>query len=331
MKEVNITKNEANQRLDKYLLKYFNKAPKSFVYKMLRKKRIKYNGAKAEGAEILCAGDTLQMYLSEETMAGFMEEKKLPFAERHFGIVYEDDDILVVSKPAGLLTHPEKDADRNTLIDQILYYLYEKGQYTPQADATFTPATCNRLDRNTSGLVIAGKTLHGVQAVSAAIREKHIEKYYIALVSGVIDAPGEIALYLSKDETRNQVRTSQTEKAGYQKACTRYRPLAHTADCTLLEMQLITGKTHQLRAHLAAIGHPIWGDRKYGDPQVNQSVRAKFAVSNQCLHASRVVWKEKDGLLSHLYGKTMTAPLPKQMQAICDCLFAKEGNHLKGM
>lgn len=324
MKEIKITQNEQNQRLDKYLMKYFNKAPKSFVYKMLRKKRIKRNGKKAEGGELLLEGDTLQLYLAEETMQDFMEQKEVPVAKRHFGIVYEDDDLLVVAKPAGLLTHPETATDRETLIDQILYYLYEKGQYTPDAQSTFTPAVCNRLDRNTSGIVIAGKTLRAVQAVNAAIKNKHLEKYYLTLVSGVIDQAGEIDLYLSKDESRNQVRTSTTEKAGYRKALTKYRPVANTADMTLLELQLITGKTHQIRAHLQAIGHPVLGDRKYGDAVANTALKGKFAISNQCLHAQRIVWKEKEGLLAYLYGKEMKAPLPKQMQAVCDTMFGEQ-------
>ena len=182
MKEIRITKNEENQRLDKFLLKYMNKASKGFLYKMLRKKRIKYNGGRAEGSELLKAGDTLQLYLAEETISSFMEEKTVAEAKRHFAIVYEDDDILVVSKPAGLLTHPEKSSDKDTLIDQILYYLYQKGQYLPEADSSFTPALCNRLDRNTSGIVIAGKTLKGVQAVNETIRSHKLDKYYLTLV-----------------------------------------------------------------------------------------------------------------------------------------------------
>ena len=172
MKEIKISEKEENQRLDKFLLKYFNKAPKSFVYKMLRKKRIKLNGAKAEGSEIITNGDVLSMYLSEETMDSFMEAKTVNKAQRHFGIVYEDDNILIVSKPAGLLTHPQSPQDKETLIDQILYYLHEKGEYSADKEASFTPAVCNRLDRNTGGIVIAGKNLQTVQAVNKAIAQR---------------------------------------------------------------------------------------------------------------------------------------------------------------
>lgn len=324
MKEIRITKNEENQRLDKFLLKYMNKASKGFLYKMLRKKRIKYNGGRAEGSELLKAGDTLQLYLAEETISSFMEEKTVAEAKRHFAIIYEDDDILVVSKPAGLLTHPEKSSDKDTLIDQILYYLYQKGQYLPEADSSFTPALCNRLDRNTSGIVIAGKTLKGVQAVNETIRSHKLDKYYLTLVAGEIREAGEITAYLTKDEEKNQVRISKREGSG-KKTMTKYRPLACAKGYTLLEIHLITGKTHQIRAHMQSIGHPVVGDRKYGSEHSNQKFREEYALSNQFLHAIRVEWKEKDGPLGYLYGKEMTAPLPKTLQEICDGLFGKDG------
>ena len=324
MKEIRITQNEENQRLDKFLLKYMNKASKGFLYKMLRKKRIKYNGGRAEGSELLKAGDTLQLYLAEETISSFMEEKTVAEAKRHFAIVYEDDDILVVNKPAGLLTHPEKSSDKDTLIDQILYYLYQKGQYLPEADSSFTPALCNRLDRNTSGIVIAGKTLKGVQAVNEAIRSHKLDKYYLTLVAGEIREAGEITAYLKKDEEKNQVRISKREGSG-KKTMTKYRPLACAKGYTLLEIHLITGKTHQIRAHMQSIGHPVVGDRKYGSEHSNQKFREEYALSNQFLHAIRVEWKEKDGPLGYLYGKEMTALLPKTLQEICDGLFGKNG------
>lgn len=323
MKEIRITKNEENQRLDKFLLKYMNKASKGFLYKMLRKKRIKYNSGRAEGSELLQAGDTLQLYLAEETIQSFMEEKTVAEAKRHFAIVYEDDDILVVSKPAGLLTHPEKSSDKDTLIDQILYYLYQKGQYLPEADSSFTPALCNRLDRNTSGIVIAGKTLKGVQAVNETIRSHKLDKYYLTLVAGEIREAGEITAYLTKDTEKNQVRISKREGSG-KKTVTKYRPLACAKGYTLLEIHLITGKTHQIRAHMQSMGHPVVGDRKYGSEHSNQKFREEYALSNQFLHAIRVEWKEKDGPLGYLYGKEMTAPLPKVLQEICDGLFGRD-------
>lgn len=320
MKEIKITEHDENQRLDKFLLKYMNKAPKGFLYKMLRKKRIKLNGGRAEGGETLRAGDTLQLYLAEETIAAFTSEKALAPAERHFGIVYEDADILVVSKPAGLLSHPEKSTDGDTLIDQILYYLHEKGQYAPGGQNGFVPALCNRLDRNTSGIVIAGKTLRGVQAANETIRGHGLEKYYLTLVAGEVKEAGEIAGFLEKDGERNRVRPAG---AGV-RAVTKYRPLRCEKGYTLLEALLVTGKPHQIRAHMQAIGHPVVGDRKYGEERVNRLFRETFALSNQFLHAGRIVWRRPEGALGYLAGKEMTAPLPKPLQAVHDGIFGRE-------
>ena len=312
LKEIKITKNEENQRLDKFLLKYMNQAPKSFIYKMLRKKRIKYNGKKAEGAELLVAGDALQLYLAEETLDGFMEEKTIVEAKRHFGITYEDDDILVVMKPAGLLTHSEKIGDKDTLIDQILYYLYEKGDYTPNRESSFTPAVCNRLDRNTSGLIIAGKTLKGVQGVNRIIAEGKLEKYYLTMVKGEMTKSQEAVAYLRKDSANNQVKLSKEEREGSKKVVTRFRPLATDKGYTLLEVQLVTGKSHQIRAHLQFLGYPVVGDRKYGMDTVNEKMRLSYGLFNQFLHAGRIVWGAIDGEFSYLSGKEMRGELPKR-------------------
>jgi len=312
LKEIKITKNEENQRLDKFLLKYMNQASKTFVYKMLRKKRIKYNGKKAEGSELLVDGDTLQLYLAEETLDSFMEEKTIVVAKRHFGIAYEDEDILVVMKPAGLLTHSEKPGDKDTLIDQILYYLFEKGDYTPNKESSFTPAVCNRLDRNTSGLIVAGKTLRGVQGVNHIIAEGKLEKYYLTMVKGEVKTAQEATAYLKKDSTNNQVKLSKVEHEGTKKVVTRFRPLATEKGYTLLEVQLLTGKSHQIRAHLQFLGYPVVGDRKYGLDTVNEKMRLAYGLFNQFLHAGRIVWGEIEGDLSYLSGKEMYGELPKQ-------------------
>lgn len=324
MKEIKITKNEENQRLDKFLLKYMNKASKAFIYKMLRKKRIKFNGKKAEGNELLQAGDSLLLYLSEETIASFMEVKVIAEAKRHFGIVYEDDDILAVAKPAGLLTHPEKSDDKDTLIDQVLFYLYEKGQYVPSPQSAFTPALCNRLDRNTSGIVLAGKTLKGVQGLNEAIRNKQVDKYYLTMVKGEVKNAGEISAFLSKDEGKNQVRISNEAGIDGKESITRYRPLAYNNGFTLVEIHLITGKTHQIRAHMQSIGHPVVGDRKYGDLKVNQQFRQDFALSNQFLHGAKLVFSDTRGSLAYLKGKTLVAPLPKVFQQIVEEIFGED-------
>ncbi len=327
MKEIKITTNEQNQRLDKYLLKYMNKANKSFVYKMLRKKRIKLCGKKAEGNEMLQAGDTIQLYLAEETMASFMEEKKISIAKRHFAIIFEDDDVLAVSKPAGLLVHPEKSTDTDTLIDQVLYYLHEKGQYEPSADATFTPALCNRLDRNTSGIVLVGKTLAGVQGLNEIIRLRQVDKYYVTVVQGKLEEAGEISAYLSKNQESNQVRISAEEGVSGVLTQTKYKPIAFAEEgYTLLELQLVTGKTHQIRAHMEYLGHPVVGDRKYGVARVNEEFRIAFGLSNQFLHGARLEFGKIEGSLSQLSGMVLEAPLPKVFAEITGELFGKSLN-----
>lgn len=322
MKQIDITQQEQNQRLDKFLLKYLNKAPKGFIYKMLRKKRIKYNGKKGEGNEILQKGDCLQLYLSEQTIESFMEQKVVYTARRDFSTIYEDSDLLVVNKPAGLIVHPQKSDDKNTLIDQILYYLYEKGEYTPAKDSTFTPAICNRLDRNTSGIIIAGKNLKAVQAVNTAIAQRKVNKYYVTLVKGNITQAEKVVHYLEKESEKNQVILYDNQKEKTRQIITEYKPIAYAENMTLLEISLITGRSHQIRAQMQKIGHCIAGDRKYGEQQWNVQFR-KFGLTNQFLHAYRVVWQQKEGALAHLVGKEWIAPLPETLQEICNFYFKK--------
>lgn len=324
MKEVNITGKEENQRLDKFLLKYFNNAPKSFVYKMLRKKRIKFNGKKAEGNEIIKNGDKLQMYIAPETMDSLMSEKEIVRAERHFGIVYEDDNILVVSKPAGLLSHPESSADKNTLIDQILYYLYEKGEYDMSKESSFTPAICNRLDRNTGGIVIAGKNLAAVQAVNKAIAQRKIKKYYITMVRGEFTQEKELFGYHVKDELTNTVKVLKKEAPGAKKIFTKVKPIAVKDNFSLLEIDLITGKSHQIRAHLKSMGYPVIGDRKYGEMRVNTRFKDKYGLNNQFLFAYKIAWHENEGVMAYLNGKEFTAVLPDYIENIKRDYFPQE-------
>ena len=316
MKEIKISQKEENQRLDKFLLKYFNKAPKSFLYKMICKKRINLNGAKAAGSEIITNGDILSLYLSEETMDSFMEAKEVSRAQRHFGIVYEDDNLLIVSKPAGLLTYPQSPQDKETLIDQILYYLYEKGEYSADKEASFTPAVCNRLDRNTGGIVIAGKNLQAVQAVNKAIAQKRIQKFYVTMVRGELNESKEFYGYHVKDEKTNTVKVLKKETPNASAIYTKVSPLKVKDGFSLLEVELITGKSHQIRAHLKAMGYSVVGDRKYGDERVNKRVREKFGLNNQFLYACRVVFNEKDGYISYLYGKEFSSKLPDNLEVV---------------
>ena len=312
MKEIIITAAQQGQRLDKFLGKYMNEAPKGFLYKMLRKKRIKYNGKKAEGNEILAAGDCLTLYLSEETIASFHHQKEAQMEAGDLAVIFENQDVLAVNKPAGLLSHPEKKADRDTLSDRLLAYLARTGAYDAKQGDGFVPALCNRLDRNTSGIVLAGKTLAGVQALNASIRSRSCKKEYFALVLGQVLQKGIISLKLEKDEKTNQVFSSQKGK----ETLTKYYPIKAGRDFTLLRIELVTGKTHQIRAHMKEMGHPLAGDPKYGVKAVNRNLAEQFGLNRQFLHAAQITFGEETGVLAPLRGKRLQAPLPRDLQRV---------------
>ena len=307
MKEIKITESEQGQRLDKYLMKLFNQAPKSFIYKMLRKKRIKFNGGKSEGADILKSGDIITLYLGDDTMNSFMSEKTVSVTRKRFDVIFEDENIIIMNKPVGLLSHPEKDSDNDTLIDEMLFYLKTKGEYEPSKTSTFTPALCNRLDRNTGGIVLGAKNLAATQALNEVIAEGGVDKYYLTMVKGIISSPTEFVGFLVKDGSKNKVTVLKREAEGAKKIITKVKPLAHSGNFTLLEVELVTGRSHQIRAHLKAMGYPVIGDRKYGDDRVNSYFKEKFALSNQFLFAYRVRFNVKKGILGYLDGKEFSA------------------------
>ncbi|MCD8150445.1 MAG: RluA family pseudouridine synthase [Clostridiales bacterium] len=299
MKEFTVSSREAGQRMDKYLFKVLNQAPGSFVYKMLRKKNITLNGKKASGKELLQAQDCVRIFLSDETFSKFStlnsvgkkHDNRNPeraAAKAGIAVVYEDDDILVIDKPAGLLSQKARAGD-DSANDRILMYLLESGQLTEEELRTFHPSICNRLDRNTSGLLLAGKTMRGLQDMAAQLKSRSVKKYYHALVWGEMTEPQHLSGYLVKDHRNNLVRvSSELSYAGESRIETAYRPLAHFGNATLLEIHLVTGKSHQIRAHLASVGHPILGDPKYGDPAGNRKLREKTGIKRQLLQACRV-------------------------------------------
>lgn len=308
MRELTISAAEQNQRLDKYLKKYMNKAPGSFIYKMLRKKNIKLNRVKAEGNEILNEGDKIQLFLADETIDGFREAvyvKKVPFPE----VVYEDAHILIVNKPAGLLTQKAEKADLS-LVDEILYYLEQTGKYDP-SDSTAKPSVCNRLDRNTSGLVLAGIDLAGLHFLSQALKQRTLKKEYLCIVCGCLRNPLHLKGYLKKDERANQVILLSAPADGAAPVETYFTPLSDNGELTLVKADLITGKTHQIRSHLASVGYPIIGDTKYGDEKANKMYRQKYGIKNQLLHARYVTFPKCEDLFNYLSGQTYAAPLPE--------------------
>lgn len=312
-----IFQEDAGQRLDKYLQKYLNLAPKSFLYKMLRKKNIVLNGKKAEGSEKLKNGDVIRLYLSEETLEKFHESRKADQYPRWPGleIVYEDRQLLLVNKPAGMLSQ-KADPKDVSLNEYLVGYLLESGQVTPESLAGFTPGVCNRLDRNTSGLVIGAKTLVAAQEMGRLLKERRAGKYYLALVKGRVTRKERIRGWLTKDETKNQARISREPLENGAPIETAYEPLAAKKDMTLLKVELITGKTHQIRSHLAGIGHPLAGDRKYGDAAFNRYFRENYGLNSQFLHSWQIEFPVMEPPLESVSQRTITAKPPKLFQKI---------------
>ncbi len=328
MQEIIIGKNEAGQRLDKFLAKYLREAPKSFLYKMLRKKNIVLNKKKAEGSEKLAEGDRVTFFLSAETIEKFAGiSKKDPVWEgkaastgkesRMPEIIYEDDHILLLNKPAGLLSQKARPEDISA-VEEITAYLLRTGAVTETELRTFHPGVCNRLDRNTSGLLAAGKSLAGLQQLSELFRDRTLRKYYRCLVKGQVKEEKHIKGWLVKDERINMVRILDTpEKGEAVRIETAYTPVSVQTDVTLLEVHLITGKTHQIRAHLASQGHPLIGDYKYGERSVNDSYRSAYGVTHQLLHAYRLEFPVLSGTLSYLSGRSFIAEPPALFEKVC--------------
>lgn len=318
MREIIIKENEAGQRFDKYLKKYLSEAPGSFLYKMLRKKNIVLNGQKASGSEKLKAGDCVKLFLSDETVDKFSRNAKKQesfTASKELPVIYEDEDILVLNKPAGMLSQ-KADRKEPSVVEYVTGYLLESGKLSEDDLRTFRPGVCNRLDRNTSGLIVAGKSLAGLQEMSALFKERTLKKYYLCIVKGCIRKSAHIRGYLKKDEAANQAVVVRTLKEAqqeedYRPIETEYAPIAFHPEITLLKVHLITGRTHQIRAHLSGQGHPVLGDYKYGDRAFNDRYKKKYQITSQMLHAYELVLPEDMGeRFSSLSGQRFFAEVP---------------------
>lgn len=312
MIEIEVNDKNENQRLDKLLLKYFNNSSKSFIYKMIRKKNIKYNNQKAIGNELVKSGDIIQVYLSDSTLQSLKKEQVIEKVEKTFDIIYEDENILICNKPAGLLTQRNTKTDHNTLIDQVIYYL---------SNCDYKPAICNRLDRNTSGIVLVGKNLNTIQILNKAIHDNKVKKLYKTIVLGNLTKPDIIKSYYNKDEIQNKAVIFDDHKEDSKPIITKYTPLKSNGKYTLLEIELVTGKSHQIRAHLSSISCPIIGDTKYGNQTINTFFKQRYNLNYQILHAYKFKFEAKGSKLDYLCDKTFEAPLPSIFKTIESDLF----------
>ncbi|MGI6030356.1 MAG: RluA family pseudouridine synthase [Eubacteriales bacterium] len=310
MRSITIGPNDQGQRLDKFLGKYLKNLPQSLLYKYIRLKRVKVNGKRSEIAYRLVLGDVVDLYINDEFFASPREEEAFLHVQPHFGVVYEDENLLVVDKKPGLIVHSDEGEQVNTLIAQIQSYLYQKGEYRPQEEHSFAPALCNRIDRNTGGMVLAAKNAETLRILNQKIKDGELDKYYQCVTIGghLPKRQDRLVGYHFKDARNNQCYIRPTPTKGCRTAITEYRVLEEKGPLSLLEVHLITGRTHQIRAHMASIGHPLLGDGKYGQGTVNR----EYGESWQLLYACRLTFAftSDAGILGYLQGKTLEIPGP---------------------
>lgn len=306
MKNYIIKANDANQRLDKFILKLAPGLPKSMMHKMIRKKDIRLNGKRTEPSAILKEGDTVNAFIHYN----FLGYPDLDFTSvpAEITVVYEDENILIADKPQGLLMHAGAEDVSDNLADRLLHYLYKKGEYSPENEQSFTPAFCNRIDRNTRGIVIAAKNFYSLQLINEKIRNQEITKKYICLVKGTLkEKSATLTGYHTKDGEKNMVKIHPNPVANGKLVETRYTVLKEYDNISLLEVELITGKSHQIREHLSGIGHPLVGDRKYGD------LSGKASYQQLISYYLSFDFTSDSGQLEYLKGKVFTLGKPEEL------------------
>ena len=305
MRTLIINRNDAGQRLDKFLSKAVKAMPKSLMYKGIRTKKIKVNRKRAEIGYILEEGDTVELFISEEFFSDNASDSAFMKLTPKLDIVYEDENIMLLDKRPGLIVHSDDEEDVNTLISHVKAYLYRKGEYNPEDEQSFAPALCNRIDRNTGGIVIAAKNAEALRIMNEKIRNDELSKFYLAAVHGHMPKKADtLHGYLRKDQANNIVDISTVKKPGYKEIVTKYRVLDEKNGLSLIEVELVTGRTHQIRAHFSSIGHPLLGDGKYGVNRDDKKLGYKF----QALYAFRLEFhfRTDSGALSYLNGKSFS-------------------------
>ena len=310
MREIVISKNDSGQRIDRFLSKSFPLLSQGNICKLLRKNCIKLNGKRCEANTRLAENDIIKLFIREE----LLEQKKrdADFREQSadIDIVYEDENIMLVNKPVGMVVHEDSENEQDTLINRIKCYLWKKGEYDPDSELSFAPALCNRIDRNTCGMVIAAKTAEALRVLNQKIRDRELKKIYLCIAAGDVQPKSAtLTAYLEKNSDTNTVRLSDRKTKTNLTVKTKYRVIKYNGENSLLEVDLLTGRTHQIRAHLAYIGHPLLGDGKYGNNKLNKQYGFKY----QALCSYKVIFKftTPAGVLSYLDGKEFCAPMPE--------------------
>ncbi len=307
MKTIIIQKNDANQRIDKYLTKSFKNLPTSLMYKYIRKKRIKLNGKKCEISSRLKEGDKLDLYINDEFFEKCKNQYDFLKAPNKLDIIYEDNNILLINKKPGLIVHPDENYHFDSLISRIIHYLYDKNEYNPKNENSFTPALVNRIDRNTSGIVIAAKNAESLRILNQKMKDRELKKLYLCIIHGNLKNKSDtLTGYLQKNESQNRVYISKNKIKNSKLIKTKYEVLKEYDNLSLVEVELLTGRTHQIRAHFSFIGHPLLGDGKYGTNNLNKGTGFK----HQALCSYKLIFNFKTpaGILEYLNGKVFTVP-----------------------
>ncbi|MDD6488559.1 MAG: RluA family pseudouridine synthase [Clostridia bacterium] len=307
MRTIEITSNDSGQRLDKFLTKKFKNMPQSLMYKYIRTKYIKLNGKRCEISSRLQEGDVLTLYIKDEFFEPVPDEYDFRKAPAKLDIIYEDKNIMLLNKKPGLIVHPDENYHFDSLIARVQHYLYDKKEYDPKQENSFAPALVNRIDRNTGGIVIAAKNAESLRILNQKLKDRELEKLYLCIAVGIFEKKSAtLSDYLEKNEKQNRVYVLKNPTKNSKTIKTKYRVLAEKNGFSLVEVDLLTGRTHQIRAHFASIGHPLLGDGKYGKNEINRRMGYKW----QALYSHKLTFKftTDGGILEYLNGKTFTAP-----------------------